>query len=324
MTLSTPAVDDAVTVLVYDPAPENYVGMVREHFPGLRVLSADNAESLAKHIPDADVLLAARFPVDFIDKAGRLRWFQSSTAGVDSIMPIRDRIQNLAVTNARGMQGELIADFVIAGMTMLHWDFPRFMREQSRKEWQQREVAPMGERTVGVVGLGAIGTAIARRAKTVGMTVLGTKRDVSEPVVGVDRLLPPEGLSELLQLSDFVVLAVPNIPETARLIDREQLQQMRRSAFLVNIARGSVVAESDLVEALQEGTIAGAFLDVFEREPLPVDSPLWTMPNVIITPHVAGYPTNYTRRVFEIFRDNLQRFLEGLPLNNVVNLQKGY
>lgn len=324
MTFSTPAADDSVTVLVYHPAADEYAALIRRRFPDLRVLSTKDAAALDYHLAEADVLLARRFPVEVFDKARRLRWFQCSSAGVDSILPIRDRIGDLIVTNARGMHGEIIADFVMAGMTMMHWDFPQFMREQSRKEWHPREVAPLAERTLGVVGLGSIGVAVARRGKSVGMTVVGSKRDVSEPIAGVDKLFPPNGLAELLHLSDFVVLAVPHIPETTRLIGCEQLRLMRRTAFLVNIARGSVVAENELIEALRAGTIAGALLDVFEREPLPANSALWMMPNVIVTPHIAGNPADYTSRLFEIFSDNLQRFLAKNPLRNVVDLRRGY
>ena len=328
MTLpSTIASDDDVTVLVYYPGPqpdERYTALIRERFPALRVFSANDAASLDRHVGEADVLLAQHFPVEVFDKARRLHWFQSTNAGVDSIFPIRDRIGDLIVTSARGMHGEIIADFVMAGMTMMHWDFPRFMREQSRKEWYARGVAPLAERVLGVVGLGSIGTAIAGRAKSAGMTVVGSKRDATQSVAGVDTLFPPTGLDELLQLSDFVVLAVPQVPETTGLIGREQIRLMGHTTFLINIARGSVIVESELVEALRAGTIAGALLDVFEKEPLPADSPLWTMPNVIVTPHTAGYPSNYDTRVFKIFGDNLQRFLEKKPLRNVVDLKQGY
>lgn len=320
---STPAADDAVTVLLY-AFVDDYAALIRRRFPYVRVLTAKDAASLDQQMAEADVLLAHSFPVESFDKARRLRWFQCASAGVDSILPIRDRISDLIVTNVRGLHGETIADFVMAGMTMMHWDFPRFMRDQSRKEWHPRASAPLAERTLGVVGLGSIGTAIARRGKSAGMRVVGSKRDVTELIAGVDRLFPPEGLPELLQLSDFVVLAVPHVPETARLIGREQLQLMRPTAFLVNIARGSVVAESDLIEALQKGVIAGAVLDVFEREPLSADSPLWTLSNVIVTPHVAGWLSDYNARVLEIFSENLQRYLEKKPLHNAVDLKRGY
>ncbi|MCK1440531.1 D-2-hydroxyacid dehydrogenase [Bradyrhizobium sp. 15] len=315
---------DTITVLVSHPTPDEFVHLIRKRFPDLRVLSANDAPSLDRYVAEADVLLSNRFPVEVFKKARRLSWFQCSNAGVDSVLPIRELIGDIIVTNARGMHGELIADLVMAGMTMMHWDFPRLLREQSRKEWNPRTVAPLAQRTVGIVGLGSIGAAIARRGKASGMTVIGSKRDVSEPIAGVDTLFPSTGLDELLQLSDFVVLAVPHVPETAKLIGQKQLELMRRTAFLVNIARGSVVEESDLIEALRAGTIAGAFLDVFEQEPLQPDSPLWTMPNVIVTPHMAGYPTDYTARIFEIFEDNLQRYLEKRPLRNVVDLKRGY
>lgn len=322
MTLSTDL--DVITVLISGAAADQYLALVRKRFPDLRVLSAEDAESLARHITEADVLLAPDFPVDLFDKAYRLRWFQCSNAGIDSVLPIRDRIGDIIVTNARGIHGEIIADFVMAGITMMHWNFPRFIGEQSRKQWHPRDVAPLADRTLGVIGLGSIGAAISRRGKAIGMTVIGSKRDVTQPIAGVDKLFPPNRLAELLQLSDFVVLAVPHVLETIKLIGREQFQLMRRSAFLVNIARGSVIVESELIEELRAGTISGALLDVFEREPLPTDSPLWTMPNVIITPHVAGKISDYASRVFEIFGENLQRFLEKKPLRNVIDLKRGY
>lgn len=326
MRSSNPSPDESVTVLVYDADGDTYASLIRTHFPDLRVLIAENMQSLEYHVAEADVILssAGRFPIHLFEMAHRLRWFQSTGAGIDPILSVRDRLGHLIITNARGLHGEMIADFVMAGIGMLHWQFPQFMREQVCKQWQTRSVPPLAERTLGVIGLGAIGAAVAQRGKDAGLRVVGSKRDVTKPVAGVDRLFPPDGLSELLKVSDFVVLAVPHVPETTRLLGREQLRLMRRDAFLINVARGSVVAESELVEALQEGIIAGALLDVFEQEPLPPDSPLWMMPNVIVTPHVAGSSTSYAARVFEIFSDNLQRFLDKKLLHNVVDLSRGY
>ncbi|TYL92395.1 D-2-hydroxyacid dehydrogenase [Bradyrhizobium rifense] len=324
MTFPRPMAGEAVTILINDTAADQYSELIRERFPYVRVLIARDASSLHEYMTDADVLLSSRFPVHLFDRARRLRWFQCSNAGVDSVLPIGDRIKGITVTNARGIHGEIISDFVIAGVTIMHWNFLQFFREQARREWRPRDVAPLAERTLGVVGLGSIGSAIARRGKSIGMRVIGSRRDVSQPVAGVDKLFSPNDLAELLQLSDFVVLAVPQVPATTSLIGRKQLQLMRRTAFLVNIARGSVIVERELIDELQAGTIAGALLDVFEREPLPPDNPLWTMPNVIVTPHVAGYPSDYTRRVFEIFGENLQRFLQMQPLRNVVDLDRGY
>ncbi|TIR47578.1 MAG: D-2-hydroxyacid dehydrogenase [Mesorhizobium sp.] len=323
MTSQKTVVGNSVTVLLYGFADE-HAQLIRQRIPHVRVLTAMSAESLCEQAPQADVLLAHSFPVEIFDKARQLRWFQCASAGIDSIMPIRDRIGDLIVTNARGIHGEVIADYVMTGIAMMHWNFPQFLQDQSHKEWHPRALAPLAGQTLGVVGLGSVGAAIARRGKGFGMTVIGSDRNITEPTAGVDRLFPPESIAELLQLSDFVVLAVPQVPETVGLIGREQLRLMRRSAVLVNIARGSVVAESELIEALKAGTISGAVLDVFEREPLPADSPLWTMPNVIVTPHVAGWMTDYDNRVLEIFNDNLERFLNKKPLRNVVDLKRGY
>ncbi|NOJ44670.1 NAD(P)-dependent oxidoreductase, partial [Bradyrhizobium australiense] len=174
----------------------------------LRVLSAKDRASLEAHVADADVIVGSGidFPVQILDKARRLRWFQSTSAGIDAILPIRDRVGDLIVTNARGIHADSIADFVMTGIGVMHWDFPRFMREQSRREWHMRPVPPISQRTPGVIGLGSIGVAIARRAKSAGMTVIGSKRDLTKPIEGVDRLLPPEDLAELLRLSDFAIV----------------------------------------------------------------------------------------------------------------------
>ncbi|MER9202335.1 D-2-hydroxyacid dehydrogenase [Mesorhizobium sp. M0933] len=320
---SKSAAGDTVTVLLYDFA-EEFAQLIQKRLPAVRVLTAKDTSSLDEQVSQADVLLAHTFPVDILDKARRLRWFQSASAGVETLLPIRDRIEELIVTSVRGMHGEIIADYVMTGIAMMHWNLPQFPKDQSRKAWQPRALAPLAGQTLGVVGLGSIGAAIARRGQAFGMRVIGSKRDTSEPVDCVDKLYPPEDVSDLLRLSDFLVLAVPQVPETFRLIGREQLRLMRRSAVLVNIARGSVVAESELIDALKAGTIAGAVLDVFEREPLAADSPLWNMPNVIVTPHIAGWMSDYDDRVLEIFNDNLERYVDKQPLRNVVDLSRGY
>lgn len=314
----------AVTVVLKEADAEKYARLIGERFPQVRAIMAPDPERLQRHIGEADVLLAPRFPAELFDQAKKLRWFQCTNAGVDSMMPIRDRAGHIAVTNARGIHGDVIADFVMAGVTMLHWDFRRFLREQAERKWNQRFAAPLAEKTLGVVGLGSIGATIARRAKSAGMTVVGSKRDVSVPVEGVDRLFASDELGDLLPLCDFVVLAVPATADTVRLIGAAEIARMRRDAFLVNIARGNVVVETELIKALQSRAIAGAMLDVFEREPLAHDSPLWDMPNVIATPHTSGSPTNYTERVFSMFAENMECFLKGEPLKNVADLKRGY
>lgn len=319
-----PGESPALTILLNHPAAESYARLIGERFPQVRAIVAPDPDRVQQYIGEADALLAFRFPVEVFDQASKLRWFQCTGAGVDSIFPIRDRIGHIVVTNARGIHGDIIADFVMAGATMLHWNFRSFLREQAERKWNPRFVAPLADKTLGVVGLGSIGATIAQRAKSAGMTVVGSKREISVSVEGVDRLFASNELDELLPLCDFVVLALPATAETVGIIGAAEIARMRRDAFLINIARGNVVVEAELIKALREGAIAGAMLDVFEREPLPQNSPLWDMPNVIVTPHVAGSPANYTERVFSIFAENIERFLKGELLKNIVDLERGY
>ncbi|MFC7698453.1 D-2-hydroxyacid dehydrogenase [Bradyrhizobium sp. GCM10028915] len=320
MTIESPP----FTIVINHPEAEAYARVLGERFPQVRVIVAPDSDRLERYIGEAHALLAYQFPVELFDRATKLRWFQSLSAGVDSMLPIRDRADDIIVTNARGMHGGLIADYVMGGVTMLNWDFRKLLSEQADRKWNFRSVTPLADKTLGVVGLGSIGTTIARRAKSAGMTVLGAKRDISVSVEGIDRLFGSDELKGLLPLCDFVVLSVPATPETAGLIGADEIACMRRDAFLINIARGSVVVECELIGALQAGTLAGAMLDVFEREPLPQDSPLWGMANVIVTPHISGIVTDYVERAFEIVADNIERYLKGLPLKNLVDLRRGY
>jgi phosphoglycerate dehydrogenase-like enzyme len=313
-----------LTIVLNHPAAETFARLIGERFPQVRAIAAPDPDRLKRYIGEADALLAFHFPVEVFDQARKLRWFQCTGAGVDSMFPIRERASHITVTNARGIHGDIIADFVMAGATMLHWDFRKFLREQADRKWNPRYVTPLADKTLGVVGLGSIGATIARRAKSAGMTVVGSKRDISVPVEGVDQLFASDALHDLLPLCDFVVLALPATPDTVGLIGAAEIARMRHQAFLINIARGNVVVEAELIKALQTGAIAGAMLDVFEREPLPQDSPLWDMPNVIATPHVAGSPTNYAERIFPIFAENIGRFINGQALKNVVDLRRGY
>ncbi|MDA9505030.1 hydroxyacid dehydrogenase [Bradyrhizobium sp. CCBAU 11386] len=319
-----PAEKSVLTIVLNDPDAELYARLIAGRFPQVRTIVALTPEYMARYLNEADALLASRFPIDLLEHAKKMRWIQWTGAGVDSIMPFRERIGHITITNARGIHGDIIADFVMAGVTMLHWNFRQLLRDQAERKWSPRFVAPLAEKTLGVVGLGAIGATIARRAKSAGMTVVGSKRDVSGLVDCVDRLFAPDALKEMLPLCDFVVLALPATATTVGLIGAAEIARMRRDAFLINIARGRVIVEAELIQALDAGTIAGALLDVFQQEPLPQGSPLWDMPNVIATPHISGSATNYAERVFAIFADNIERFLTGEELINVVDLARGY
>lgn len=310
-------------ILVYHGRAETYRALLAERFPDLEVAAGASDEVLDRHVEDAEVLLAWRFPVHALKRARRLRWIQLTSAGVDHVLDGVAELRDVVVTNTRGIHAELMADYAMGAMVMLQWSFPRLLRQQQARSWRHQYTEPLAGKTLGVVGVGAIGGEIARRGGAAGMTVLGMRRD-PRPVEGVERMFGPAELREMLSLCDFVVLVVPATPATHRMVGEGELRRMRRSAFLVNVARGSVVDEPALVRALEEGWIAGAALDVFETEPLPATSPLWAMENVIVTPHIAGEPDDYPRRVMIVFEENIRRFREGRPLVNVVDLDRGY
>ena len=313
-----------LTMVISHPAADQYAALIGARFPQVRTIAGSDPEVLERHIGEAEALLAFQFPVELFDRARKLRWFQSTGAGVDSLFTVRERADHITVTNARGIHGELMADYVMGGITLLHWDVRAFLREQADKKWNSRMVSPLADKSLGVIGLGSVGSVIARRAKNAGMTVLGTRRNASQLLQGVDQVFAANALKEMLPFCDFVVAAVPSTSETVGLLGAAEFACMRRTAFLLNVARGNVIVEKELIEALQAGTIAGAMLDVFECEPLPQDSLLWDMPNVIVTPHVSGTPTEYVQRAFSIVAENIERFLSGRPLLNVVDLRRGY
>ena len=221
------------------------------------------------------------------------------------------------VTTAAGIHAETISEYVFGSMLMFNWNWPQMVRLQDEHKWARsvswyhlggRELAGQ---TLGIIGLGHIGRRIAQLGRAFGMRVLGTRRSIhtsEEQESDVDQVFLPEQLHELLPLCDYVVISVPLTRETEKLISEAELRMMRSNTYLVNIARGRVIDEQALVRALREGWIAGAGLDVTEKEPLPPESPLYSMPNVILTPHISGNTVHYEARLAALFADNLKRY----------------
>jgi phosphoglycerate dehydrogenase-like enzyme len=312
-----------VKVLVYHRRAAEFEALLAGHVDGVELVTGFDEATLDRHLPDAEAVLAFRLPLEALGRGRRLRWIQLTSAGADQLLPARAQLGGVVVTNTRGIHADAMADYALGAMVMLRWDFPRMLRDQADRVWDQRLAVPLAGATVGVVGLGAIGGEIARRARAFGMHVIGVKRTAGGDEPGVE-VVTAGRLREVLPRCDFVVLVVPMTPATHHLIGEAELRAMRPTACLVNIARGAVVDEAALVRALREGWIAGAALDVFDEEPLPADHPLWGVPNVIVTPHVAGEPADYARRVAEVFLDNLRRWQRREPLRNVVDFERGY
>jgi phosphoglycerate dehydrogenase-like enzyme len=258
--------------------------------------------------------------------APRLKWIQLTSAGADRLLNSGFIEEGVTVTTASGLHATPIGEFVVASMLMFAKGAPIYMRSQARHEWARFAPRELYGKTVGIVGFGHIGEEVGRLSKAFGCRVIATRRSAAErePSPNADELLPSSELPYLLRESDFVVLSMPLTPHTRGMIGRAELHAMKASAVLVNIARGPVVVEAELVAALREGRIAGAALDVFEQEPLQADSPLWDLENVIVSPHISGGTEIYNQRVVEIFARNLQRYLAGEPLENVVDPARGY
>ena len=294
--------------------------------PGLEVVRELDAEKAREHFRDAEIFCGFQLPGP-LSEARALRWVQLTSAGAEHIFDTGILLSDALVTTASGVHAHSISEYVLSMMVMLGRRFPEILAETARHEWRpQRQRTYYGEelhgKTVGVLGLGAIGQQVATVSRCLGMRVLGTRRSRGEGVA--DEVFTPDRLLEMLPRCDFVVVTLPLTPETRGLVGERELRAMKPTAYLVNVARGNIVDESALVRALRDGWIAGAAFDVFAQEPLPPDSELWALPNLIVTPHMAGNFAAYLDRVMDILRENLRRYLAGEPLINLLDKQRGY
>jgi phosphoglycerate dehydrogenase-like enzyme len=257
--------------------------------------------------------------------ASRLRWIQALTAGVD-FFPLNEiKKQDIILTNGRGIHKIYIAEYVIAAMINLARNFHLMFRNQLKGKWDRS--VPQDEihgNIAGILGLGSIGQEIARKASMLGMRVIGVKYN-PYPLEWVDHVYGPAEMEEVFKQSDYVINLLPETPKTKGLIDKKLFALMKNSACFINLGRGSTVNQSDLIDALQAKMIRALVSDVYEKEPLPEDSPLWEMENVILTPHIAGVSPKYLERAMDIIRHNLQVYVSRSgEMINVVDLIKGY
>lgn len=283
-------------------------------------------EEALPHLPEAEALLiSSNIKPEWLDRADKLKWIHSLSAGVDKLPLAYFAERGITLTNSSGVHTVQMSEYAL-GM-MLQWvrRSAYYTRMQQQKTWSGGpSTDELYNKTVGILGPGQIGQAIAPKAKAFGMKVVGYSRS-GKLLEGFDEIRSgAEGLDQVLEESDFVISILPGTEETRHLISMKQLKRMKPTAFLINMGRGIVIKESDLISALQNGIIAGAGLDVFEREPLPEDSPLWALDNVILTPHISGNSPKYVKRASVIFNDNLRRFLTGRELRNVVDTKSGY
>lgn len=296
------------------------------HGRGPDLSEADLARWLSL-LADADVL----FDFDWLDPAGmpqnapRLRWVQATSAGIGEFVNGAGlETSGITFTTAAGVHAIPLSEFAILGLLYLTKNVPRLKEEQARHSWQRYTTEQLAGKRALVIGLGNVGRQIALACARMGVEVIGISAALQEAPDGVARLVTRHQLLEVLPTVDALILSSPHTRETHHLIGREELAAMPPTAMLVNVSRGGVVDEAELITALREGRLAGAALDVFEREPLPADSPLWDMPNVLVSPHSASTVAAENQRIVDLFIDNLGRFLDGRPLRNVFIAARGY
>ena len=275
----------------------------------------------------ADIYAGIRIPADLLRRAPRLKWIQVTRAGVDRLlMNEQFRQSRIILTNVGGVHSYGPAELAIQACLVHVKGTLECARQKQSRVWETFQPGVLKGHTMGIIGYGSIGQKVARVAKAFDMRVIATRRSTKRPTGAryADLLLPLAQIHRLLSESDFVVMATPLTPDTYHLIGPEQLSLMKNDALLVNVSRGPSIDESALATALKQGWIAAAALDVFEQEPLPQDSPLWDLPNVMYSPHIAGNVPGYPRLVKDVFLQNLGRFVRDEPLRSVVNKHRGY
>ncbi|MBI4012016.1 MAG: D-2-hydroxyacid dehydrogenase [Candidatus Rokubacteria bacterium] len=309
----------AVTPEPFQAAAKRYPGLARR----LTLSYGDRPGADDAGLREAEVLLTDHTPADDLAvRAPRLRWIQSTNAGVEDVLPVLPA--GVVLTNASGVHGPKGAEFALTALLMLNHAVPHFVTRQRERRWDQRFTTTIEGKTVVVVGVGALGAEVARLCRRFGLRVLGVRRD-PRPLRGVEKMCPPDRLPEVLPRADFLVVTLPLTAQTRGLIGRRELDLLPRHAGVVNLGRGAVVDNGALAEKLRRGELGGAVLDVFDQEPLPPDSPLWTTPNLVITPHCAvDDGVRYVARCLQIFFDNVRRYLAGRPLRNRVDPKLGY
>jgi phosphoglycerate dehydrogenase-like enzyme len=307
------------------------IARLEARFPGVRITSIEKPTDLPAALADAEVFAGFHLPPEHFAAAKRLRWVHSASAGIEANLFPELVASDVVLTNSAGLHAVSIPEHVLAQMLVLARNFHEALRLQARAEWNRFGVISFGPTiqelfgaNLAILGAGAIGRNLAQRANALGMHVRVMRHDATRPVAGAEAVLPPTALHDLLAWADWVVCALPLTAETRGILGAAALRAMRSSAFLINIGRGEHVDDDALVEALRSGAIAGAALDAFRHEPLPADHPFWSLPNLVLTPHISGYTPGYFTKMLAIFEDNLDRFTHGRPLRNVVDKQLGY
>lgn len=271
----------------------------------------------------AEILLSAGAPQGMLSEMPRLTWLQAMMVGVDPWLARKDLAPSVTLTAARGTHIPQMPENILGAIFHVTKKYHQIARAQTESKWVRSMSTPIAGKTLGILGLGSIGQDLARRASALDMRVVGTKRTAGA-VPNVDRVYAPEAIDDVLAQSDFVVLLLPATEKTNNSINAARLATMKKTAWLINFARGSLVVDADLIAAVTSGAIAGAVLDVFRTEPLPAEHPFWTTPGITVLPHIGGGHPERNKMVATLLTENAKRYLAGEPLREVVDRSRGY
>lgn len=315
-----------VALIGEDVGPDN-LARLRSQFPSVEFhLCKEDAEWM-EIAPKANIILSKRWPAEIMRQTPALQWVQAGTAGVETLLRLNLSERGVIVTNSSGAHGDPISEMILGHMLAFATGLDIAIRGQMQHKPIHSEVVKrkfeLCGQTLLVVGLGDIGGTLARKAAALGMRVIGVRRS-TRTVEGVSQLYPPEELHSALAEADHVALCLPLTNDTRHYIGAEELRKMRSTAYIYNVGRGGSIDEAALVHALKMGVIAGAGLDVTDPEPVPADSILWDIPNVILSQHTSGLSPHNARRVTDLFADNLNRYLAGEPLHQLIDPARGY
>lgn len=335
MNRTTPA-ETKLTICVWHPfslwrPPAEFSGAIRRRWPRMNVVHLPDYDTLEAELPDTDILVGFSLRAGQFALAKKLKWIHGTAAGVEHLMSPELRRSGITVTNARGIHKVPMAEHTIGILIAMARRFPDCFRAQHESHWAQQDLwdAPVRPRELGgqtllIVGFGAIGQELARRIRPFGMRIWAVTRSGGGDSSLADRILPVTELERALPDADFVVLAAPDTPETRHLFGATQFAAMKPASYFVNVSRGTLVDEAALADALAPRKIAGAALDVTEREPLPPESPLWKLDNLLLTPHMSAVSESLWPRQTELLLENLERWFSGRELINLVDLKRGY
>lgn len=311
--------------------PASMAEAVRGRWPAMRVLHLPNYDRLDAELPDTEIFVGYSIRAHQLAWARRLKWIHSTAAGVAQLTYPALRESGIIVTNASGVHSISIAEHVIGMLLALARRFPDALDEQRQHQWAQQKIWDAKPRpgelhgaTLLLIGLGAVGKEIAKRAQVFGMKIEAATRSGQGDASLASRIYPATQLDQALTQADYIVVAAPETPATNKLLGARQFAAMKPTAFVVNVARGSLIDESALIAALEEHKIAGAGLDVAAEEPLPPESPLWRLENILITPHLAAASEHLWQRQTDLLLENLERWFAGRDLLNRVDFNRGY